>query len=410
MDARILLTEHYEKIYGKWGDAPAEDDAAPAGEDENEDIDDLIAKEIQGLKKTEGPKPTQKRLWDFTSTGCKGVEFLSLNNPEADPHKIVLSIFEEIQKNPAKVHNARHVRHLTPVQATCYPSIEKLQPLLRSLLEQHYPARTVAATPASHPEPSVATPAPAPSATSTPAPEAIPAAATTTPAPAAAQATISAPPPDTAAPAQPVSAPTPAAPAAAPIPDSAPTVPAAVFPTTYAVHFKCRNNNAVSCQSCIDLVRDTITELGYGGQVRLDWKQPQLMVVIEILQRLLGVTVSTAWGSTHKFNLQSFAVGGGAEPEAAGGPTASRAAAARRAPKAKAADDDAVEGEDEDEEDETTPVPPSASPLETLKPLDPNPPPSRAERRAAKRSPPHGGEPAMFHAFAETSIVNPRRA
>jgi len=68
MDARILLTEHYEKIYGPFG---TKESTEIEGDDEDATIDALISKEIAELTDTRQGTANTKRLWNFTSTGCK---------------------------------------------------------------------------------------------------------------------------------------------------------------------------------------------------------------------------------------------------------------------------------------------------------------------------------------------------
>ena len=225
-------------------------------------IEAELAAEIAGLKEQRASGGSR---FSFLDTGCKGLVVVRINDARVDPVALVDAIFRDAVLG---VQKTRYVSRLLPLQACCVAEeaqiVETAKPLLDSAFAEGSSLRSK---------------------------QAAAAAATATVAAATAMATAAA------AEAAPAPAP---APAPALVPADA--APDGMTPLRWSVALKKRHTGEFVREDCYSGIFQHVAPL--GGRVSHD--NPELMVLIEIVKNVAGVSAvdAHAYKQFRRYNLR----------------------------------------------------------------------------------------------------------
>ncbi|KAA6371712.1 MAG: hypothetical protein EZS28_032760 [Streblomastix strix] len=87
-EARTILQEEFERKFGEF--CPVQYNVAhPSISDASESISDMLNKELNDQKGGVSISNPKERLWEFTTTKCKGIEYLEIQPKEGSDKKDV---------------------------------------------------------------------------------------------------------------------------------------------------------------------------------------------------------------------------------------------------------------------------------------------------------------------------------
>ncbi|KAF8926913.1 hypothetical protein EDD21DRAFT_386900 [Dissophora ornata] len=124
-EACDLLSEYAEKLHGPGFN---DDDAS---EDEDESIEDAIAREVAQAKKTKGGK---KFLPLMTGTDC----VIFIRAMDIDPSSLCHHLLSDLQKSGSK--RTRYCQRFIPVDETSYANMDDIQVMSERVLKPYFHA------------------------------------------------------------------------------------------------------------------------------------------------------------------------------------------------------------------------------------------------------------------------------
>ncbi|KAK5801772.1 hypothetical protein F5H01DRAFT_354630 [Linnemannia elongata] len=124
-EACDLLSEYAQKLYGdSFNDEPAE-------QDEDESIEDAIAREVAQAKKTKGGK---KFLPLSTGTDC----VIFIRAMDIEPSKLCHYVLSDLQKSGSK--RTRYCMRFIPVDETSYANMEDIETMSERVFKPYFHA------------------------------------------------------------------------------------------------------------------------------------------------------------------------------------------------------------------------------------------------------------------------------
>ncbi|KAF9914593.1 THUMP domain-containing protein 1 [Lobosporangium transversale] len=123
-EACDLLSEYAEKLYGSGSNEEVD-------EDENESIEDAIAREVAQAKKTKGG-----RQFLPLSTGTDCVIFIRAM--EIEPSSLCHYVLSELQKSGTK--RTRYCQRFIPVEETSYANMDDIKVMMERVLKPYFHA------------------------------------------------------------------------------------------------------------------------------------------------------------------------------------------------------------------------------------------------------------------------------
>ncbi|XP_063235360.1 THUMP domain-containing protein 1 homolog isoform X2 [Bacillus rossius redtenbacheri] len=135
-EAYNILNEYSEKLNAENPQENVTEDAMEereTGDDEGEDIDEALEKELSSLKDEANKKPGQRKF-QVVESGAKNCLFIQTTIP--DPVKLALSIVEDL--NDTKAQKCRFLQRLLPIEATCKATMEDVRAALEPLLDKYF--------------------------------------------------------------------------------------------------------------------------------------------------------------------------------------------------------------------------------------------------------------------------------
>ncbi|KAF9139601.1 THUMP domain-containing protein 1 [Linnemannia schmuckeri] len=124
-EACDLLSEYAQKLYGDdFNDEPAE-------QDEDESIEDAIAREVAQAKKTKGGK---KFLPLSTGTDC----VIFIRAMEIEPSKLCHFVLSDLQKSGSK--RTRYCMRFIPVDETSYANMDDIETMSERVFKPYFHA------------------------------------------------------------------------------------------------------------------------------------------------------------------------------------------------------------------------------------------------------------------------------
>eukprot|EP00057_Strongylocentrotus_purpuratus_P034350 XP_794869.3 PREDICTED: THUMP domain-containing protein 1 [Strongylocentrotus purpuratus] len=126
IEAYNLLNEYADQLYGP--EKCADENEAVGGDDESEeDISDLLEKEVNALKEQHRSKVKRFRS---SRTGTKNVIFIQTTG--VDPHNLMHHILADLEKT--KVQKTRNIQRMLPVSHSCKSFEDKIEKMAQEMI------------------------------------------------------------------------------------------------------------------------------------------------------------------------------------------------------------------------------------------------------------------------------------
>lgn len=141
-EAYNLLNEYAGKLYPELGeekppvphdpDAPPED-VSESESEEDEDIGDILKREVDSIKKC-SQKSLRHKRFQVVETGASNCIFVKTNLPS--PEELTSAIMKDL--HTTKLQKTRHVLRLLPIMATCKANLPDIMEAAGRLFDKYF--------------------------------------------------------------------------------------------------------------------------------------------------------------------------------------------------------------------------------------------------------------------------------
>lgn len=138
-----LLNEYAGKLYPELGEekppvvlgpaAPPDDDATATESEDDEDIGDMLKREVNTIKKS-SQKSLRHKRFQVVETGASNCIFIKTNLPS--PEELTSAIMKEL--HTTRLQKTRHVLRLLPIMATCKANLPDIMEAAGRLFDQYF--------------------------------------------------------------------------------------------------------------------------------------------------------------------------------------------------------------------------------------------------------------------------------